>query len=84
MLKPFIFSSFSQDVQDIKILESWAYHRTLIEEHPEPCLTCHNRLSEADIIASNSLFSAHLVTQAFKPRLRTGLLSWLMGKFTRS
>ncbi len=72
----------SQGVRDIMVLESFGYHRTLIGDHPVPCLTCQNRLSEADIIASNSLFLDHLVTRSYERPWHTSLLSWLMAKFT--
>ena len=76
-------SPLSQDARDIKVLEDWAYHRTLIEDHPVPCLMCGNRLSEAEIIESNSRFLALRVAQSSRGWWRTGLLSLLTGKFFR-
>ena len=83
MVGPSVYLSFSQDVRDIRVLESWAYHRTLIGEHPVPCLTCGNRLSEDEIIILNSLFLARRAMRAYKRRWYTGLLSWLTGIFTK-
>lgn len=72
-----VFWPLSQDVRDIMVNEAYAYHRTLIGEHPEPCLMCLGRLFEVAHCESNSPYLAPPVPENCRDWSRTAsLFSW--------